>query len=141
MNDEPDRFVLDACALIAYFHDEVGAERLEQLLDQAHLDEIELYVASVNAYEVFYDALRRTGSERANELLADVYSLPLSVVETIDQVLIQLAGRFKVTYRMSLADSLALALAGRLNARLVTTDHHEFDVVEAAGAASFYWLR
>lgn len=141
MEDEPERFVLDACALIAYLNGEEGSERLEQLLDRARLNEVELYVASVNVYEVFYDALRRVGAEQASVLLSDVYSLPLNVIEVVDQTLIRLAGRFKVNYQMSVADSLALALAERLNALLVTTDHHEFDAVEADDAAFFYWLR
>lgn len=46
MEDEPERFVLDACALIAYLNGEGGSERLEQLLDRARLNEVELYVAS-----------------------------------------------------------------------------------------------
>ncbi len=30
----PDRFVFDACALIAYFTDEEGAEKAERLIEQ-----------------------------------------------------------------------------------------------------------
>ncbi|MGC8781688.1 MAG: PIN domain-containing protein [Anaerolineae bacterium] len=56
---EPECFVLDACALIAYLNDESGAEKVESLLDQAHQGQAQLYMASVNVYEVFYDCLKR----------------------------------------------------------------------------------
>ena len=62
-------FVLDACALIAFFNDEQGADRVDQLITQAEAGEAQLYVASVNLYEVYYDALRRGAAEKAEELL------------------------------------------------------------------------
>jgi len=34
-----------------------------------------------------------------------------------------------------------LALADKEKAIVISTDHHEFDVVEAAKELSFYWLR
>jgi hypothetical protein len=42
---------------------------------------------------------------------------------------------------MSLADSFALGLAKQLNARVVSTDHHELDAVEKSGEVQFFWLR
>ena len=135
------RFVIDACALIAFFNDETGAEKLELLFEQAHKDEVVLYAASVNFYQVYYDALRRGTPEKAEQLLLDLYSLPVTVVEIVDQNVMRVAGYFKTTYRLSLADSVALALAKQFSARLVSTDHHEFDVLEKAGEVQFFWLR
>lgn len=74
-------------------------------------------------------------------MLTDLYALPLIVVENIDQSLVLLAAYFKTKHRMSVADSFALALATQLDAFLISTDHHEFDAVEKAGDAKFFWLR
>ncbi|MBM2848853.1 MAG: PilT protein domain protein [Anaerolineales bacterium] len=134
-------FVLDACALIAFFNDEQGADRVDQLITQAEAGEAQLYVASVNLYEVYYDALRRGAAEKAEELLNDLYALPITVIETIDKALMRRAGYFKTTYRVSVADSIALGLAQLLGAHLVSTDQHEFDTLEQAGAAQFFRLR
>ena len=100
----------------------------------------ELYVASVNIYEVYYDCLRRD-EQTARQLVDDVYQLPLMVIETIDRTLMQAAGSFKANYRVSLADSVALGLTRQLSARLVSTDHHEFDPIELVGTVQFKWLR
>ena len=64
-------FVLDACALIAYFNDEVGAEVVEDLLERARQDRARLYVAAVNVYELFYDCLKRDAAT-AQQLVDDV---------------------------------------------------------------------
>jgi len=47
----------------------------------------------------------------------------------------------KSTYRISLADSLALAESSLSGAMLITSDHHEFDVIEAAENINFNWFR
>ena len=138
--DLGERFVLDACALIAYFNDEVGAEVVEDLLERARQDRARLYVAAVNVYELFYDCLKRDAAT-AQQLVDDVYGLPLTVVEALDRALMQHAGGFKTTYRVSLADSVALGLAQQHNAHLVSSDHHEFDPIDGDGKVQFWWIR
>ena len=52
-DDQVERFVFDACALIAYLNDEPGADKVEDLLDQAQQNRVQVYVTAVNIYEVF----------------------------------------------------------------------------------------
>jgi uncharacterized protein len=54
-----NRFVIDACALIAYLNGETGADAIDDLLRQSRNGEAELYASSINIYEVYYDCLRR----------------------------------------------------------------------------------
>jgi uncharacterized protein len=137
---QAERFVLDACALIAYLNDEPGADGVADLLERAQQGRAHLYVAAVNIYEVYYDCLKRDAAQ-AKQLVEDVYGLPISVVEALDRPLMVAAGWFKVAYRVSLADSVALGLAQELNARFVSTDHHELDRIERDGKAPLHWLR
>lgn len=141
MANSINRYVLDACALIAFFNDEEGAEKAEHLFEQAKASEAELSTMSINLYEVYYDALRHKPLEEAKKLLADMYTLPITIVEKLDRPLIQLAAYYKTTYSMSVADSFALALATQLDASLVSTDHHEFDAVDKSDEVAFFWLR
>lgn len=137
---QPECFVFDACALIAYLNDEPGADKAESLLEQAHEGHVRLYIASVNVYEVFYDCLKRD-TTTARQLLDDIYNLPMTIIETLDRPLMDTAGWFKVTYRISLADSIALGLAQSMNAHFVSTDHHELDQIARDGKMQFHWLR
>ncbi|MCI0691519.1 type II toxin-antitoxin system VapC family toxin [candidate division KSB1 bacterium] len=136
-----EHFVFDACAFITVFNNEIGADKAEQLIERAESGEVALYVASINIYEVYYDALRSGSLDDAEELLNDLYALPITIVETIDQNIMRQAAHFKITHKMSLADSIALGLAKHLNARVVSTDHHEFDAVEKSGEVKVFWLR
>ena len=138
--EQADRYVFDACALIAYLNDEIGAKVVEDLVALALQERVQLYVAAVNVYELFYDCLKRDAAT-ALQLVDDIYSLPLTVVEVLDRALMQRAGGFKVAYRISLANSVALGLAAQLNAHLVSSDHHEFDQIERDGKALFHWIR
>jgi PIN domain nuclease of toxin-antitoxin system len=119
LTDEDELFVFDACALIAYFNDEVGAAVVEDLLERARQGHARLYVAAVNVYELYYDCVKHDAAT-AQQLVDDVYGLPLTVVENLDRSLMTHAGGFKTTYRVSLADSIALGLARQQSAYLVS---------------------
>ena len=95
----------------------------------------------LNLCEVYYDAYRQGGKRIADQLLRDVGKLPIRFVRTISRPLLQEAGRLKAAGRISLADAFAVALANLKGGRLITTDHHEFDPVEARGDGEFYWIR
>jgi hypothetical protein len=59
----------------------------------------------------------------------------------MDRALMQHAGGFKATYRVSLADSVALGLAQQHNAHLVSSDHHEFDPINRDGKVQFCQIK
>ena len=94
----------------------------------------------MNVYDLFHDCRKRDAAT-ALQLVDDIYSLPLTVVEAFHRALMQRVGGFKVAHRISLADLVALGLAAQLNAHLVSSDHHEFDQIERDGKALFHWIR
>jgi predicted nucleic acid-binding protein len=139
---QPVLYVLDASALIAFLTAEEGSILVATLLAQARKGEIELHLAAINLLEVYYDYLKRGASKKeATEFLDSLYHLPLSVIDRLDRPWLEQAAMLKVTFNISVADSLGLALAQQLQASLVTADHHEFDAIEAAGVARFHWIR
>ena len=62
------------------------------------------------------------------------------VLSEIPNDIIREAGRFKTSYSISLADSIAAATAKNLGAVLVTKDE-ELKAVEDAGEFSILWLK
>jgi len=128
-------YVLDACALIAFFNDEPGAEKMEAL------HEVTIVMSVVNLYEVYYDSLRSGGQSTASALLSDVDELSIEIVRQCSDELLEQAALFKVNEKVSLADSFALGLAKLRSGKLVSTDHHEFDPIDQKGLVEFYWLR
>jgi len=133
-----ETLVLDACALIAFFNDEPGANIVQDALSS----DANSLVAAVNVYEVVYDVFRTTGKTESAERALDLISrLSCKIQWRLDPNLMLEAAHYKKTYKMSLADSIALGLAKLNQARLVTSDHHEFDPIDDAGDAQFLWIR
>ena len=81
------------------------------------------------------------GEGKARELWARALLLPMEIRRDLDDEFVHRVGAWKVRYSISYADAFALALAEREGVPLITTDHREFDVVEADGTAGFLWLR
>ncbi|MDR2167577.1 MAG: type II toxin-antitoxin system VapC family toxin [Clostridiales bacterium] len=135
-------FILDACALIAFLKDEEGAEIVGNLISGAYRGEIDLFINRVNLMEVYYGFYRSRGKEYALRFLRTVGKWKINVYDFTDEVLIE-AGRLKVSYRISLADSVVLGQAIVSGAVLLTADHHEFNIIEKQGleGIEFCWIR
>jgi len=133
--------VLDACAVIAFLTGEEGADKVKALLEAAAGSTTEIHIHRINLLEVYYDTYKVGGSEQADRIYKKILALPIIVEDVLDDALLFKAGELKAMNRISLADAVALALASRLGAALVTSDHHEFDAIKAAEHFSFEWIR
>jgi predicted nucleic acid-binding protein len=67
--------------------------------------------------------------------------MPIGFHHTFDEAFLKQAAEFKARHKMSVTDSFLLAQATRLDASVITSDHHEFDAVEQAGLCRFAWMR
>ncbi len=131
-------YVLDACALIAFFEGEQGADQVGDIL----LSGLPVHIAAINVLEVCYDVQRTRGhSNAAREVIKAIRELGIQIEWEMTETWVLAASTFKSRGRLSLADAIALALAQSFNVNLVTADHHEFDPLERAGLASFEWIR
>jgi predicted nucleic acid-binding protein len=136
-----ETFVLDASALIAFLNDEEGADIAEDVFQKAKMGNCVIYMNKLNILEIYYVVYRRAGKEIAEDVLVKMLNLPLIVIDTLNDDLFKEAGRLKATYKISLADSIALAEAKTREARILTADHHEFDLLDKEGEVVFYWIR
>ena len=134
-------YVLDACAVIAFINDEEGAEIIEKILVGAVKKENKVIINKINLLEIYYNFAREYNSETLKEAYYRIISLPMEINDLLNDDLFYEAARLKATYRISLADSIALAEASIRKAELLTSDHHEFDIVEANEKIRFRWFR
>jgi predicted nucleic acid-binding protein len=81
------------------------------------------------------------GRAKADEALVTIKKLPIVIQSNLSDEVFNEAGRFKASYRISLADSIALAEASVSGGELLTADHHEFDVIEKQEKIKFHWIR
>jgi predicted nucleic acid-binding protein len=135
-------YILDACALLALFNDEEGADIVENILDQARNNEISLIMNAANLIEVYYDRIRAVGTEQADTLIHDIYdTFPISFIETLSPDIVREAARLKAAAKMSFADTILVATAVCTGATVVTCDHVELEPVAKQGIVPFLWIR
>ncbi len=134
-------FALDACGLIAFLGDEPGAKVIEILLRRAFIKDCEIYMHIIHLLEVYYGVYREHGKDKADEIYNKVINLPIIIIDRLTEEHIKEAGRLKASYKISVADSIILACGRLNNAKIVTSDHHEFDIIDNAGETPFYWFR
>ncbi len=125
--------------MIAYLRDEPGADIVESfLLD----DDCQCLAHSINLCEVYYDFMRVKNEATAHSAITDLYDVGIIAREDLDQSFWQDAGKYKAEIkRISLADCFAIALANRMNAEIVTSDHHEFDSIAKRGICAIKFIR
>ena len=134
-------FILDACALVAFFNDESGADVVERLLNDANNGNCIVVMNKYNLLEVYYGYLRANGENFAESVFSIVASSCIKIPDILTDNLFRQAGKLKVAYRLSLADAIFLAQAIEDNAIVVTSDHHELNIVEQSGKFEFLWIR
>jgi len=118
-------FVLDSYALLAYFRNEEGGEKIEQLLNEAVADKHELHMTCINAGEVYYMVSRKDGADKAALVWKALQQFPIHIYE-IDMAFTHKAALLKAKYKISYADAFAAALTINKKATLITGDS-EFD--------------
>jgi PIN domain nuclease of toxin-antitoxin system len=132
-------FILDGSAMIAYLRKEAGWDVVASLLADVNNT---CFAHAINLCEVFYD-FRRAGGEPAGQAaLARLYAASVLPRADMDPALWQQAGRHKADYRqISIADCFCIALAQRLNAEAVTSDHREFGPIASLGVCPVTFIR
>jgi PIN domain nuclease of toxin-antitoxin system len=132
-------YVLDACALIAFFRREVGGEVVRDILMDARP---KVAIHAINMYEVYYDLDRTEGIEAANRSLVVAVEVGIEIREDMDPTFWKVAGQLKSRIKkISVADSFAIALTNRLDATLVTSDHAEFDKIAERNICKILFIR
>jgi len=128
MPKKPKAIVLDSWAVIAYLEDEPAAERVADIISDAHEQGIPLFMTVVNAGEVWYIVAREASASDAEASIKQLRDLGIEFVGA-DWDLAKDAGQFKSKNKMSFADCFAAALAKQRKAHLATGDR-EFKQIE-----------
>ena len=135
------RYVLDACALLALLRNEPGADIVADAINAANNGEAEIIMHKANLLEVYYDLYRFLGKDKADIILSEIIKRPININAEITEQIFTEAGRLKASYKISFADSFALAQAIVSDSELLTSDHHEFDTIEQHNEVRIKWVR
>ena len=135
---EQNRFVLDSYAVMAFLEGTPGVEQVKKLFREANEDVCHLFMSTINVGEVLYLMERESGLSAAQDALARIDELPISVID-ISRAHTIVASHLKARGRISFADCYAAALGIIEHATIVTGDQ-EFKRLENASIIPVLWL-
>jgi predicted nucleic acid-binding protein len=114
-------FVLDSYALLAFFGNEEGGQKVEQLLNEAASGKHELYLTCINAGEVYYMSSRKDGASKAEIVWKAICQFPIHIIDA-DMEFTLAAAKLKAKYSISYVDAFAATLTIKRKAILITGD-------------------
>ena len=120
--------VLDSFALVSFFHKEPGWEKVKEVFYSLSSEKQRAVLSIINWGEFYYIVKRRVGKIKADETLALLDQLPVSVL-SVDDELVKEAADIKADFAVSYADAFCIATARRSEAEILTSDP-EFKLVE-----------
>jgi len=130
-------YVLDAFAFMAYFENEPGAERVEQILQEVRDGKARAFISIINLGEVVYNTERKHGLNKAQDTLALIQEMPVEVLPADDQTVLA-AAHIKANHPISYADAFVIVAAQKLDGIVMTGDPEFYDVTELA---KIEWLK
>ena len=119
MARKPRAYVFDAWAMLAYLEDEPSAAQIADMISTANEQDIPLYLAVVNAGEVWGTICRELSEAEAETAMKELRNLRIRM-ESVDWELAAHAALLKFQYGVSYVDAFAAALASIKRADLVT---------------------
>jgi predicted nucleic acid-binding protein len=122
------RVVLDASAVMTFFLNRPGADKVEELIHLGVAGKRELLMSVVNWGEVYYSTWRAHGPGVARKIIEDIAQLPIEIVAaTLD--LTRAAAELRADLKLPYTDCFAASLAAQRKASLATSDK-DFATVE-----------
>src|SRR5271165_3738424 len=97
------RTVLDASALMTFFEDRPGADKVEDLIRLGVEGKRQLLMSVVNWGEVYYYTWRAKGPGVARKVLNDIAQLPLEIVDA-DLELTRSAAELRAEHKLPYSD-------------------------------------
>lgn len=72
--------LFDSHALLAFFQGEPGADRVDEILQDARQRSFDIFICMMNLGEIIYLTQRRFGDEKKIEVVSRIYQLGLKVL-------------------------------------------------------------
>jgi predicted nucleic acid-binding protein len=120
---------------------EKGADNIRDLFQKAADGKIMLMMSKFNFLEVYYKIYKAYGKKEADDFFNTIGQMPILIKDVLTDEVFKEAGRLKSKYKLSIADSVAVAESIINKASLVTADHHEIEPIEKVEKINVTWFR
>lgn len=130
------RIVFDSHALLTFFQNEKGADKVEKTIRTVNKDGGRKLIHIINLAEILYITKRTFGEAEKIQVYAAIKRMDFEIVQATED-LVFFASDLKAEYSISFADCFALATAITNDAKIITGDP-EFK--EVAHLVDVVWI-
>ncbi|HEY9706199.1 MAG TPA: type II toxin-antitoxin system VapC family toxin [Allocoleopsis sp.] len=131
--------ILDACAVIAFFRNETGADIVRKTIIKS---DNYCMIHVINLCEVYYDFYRSSNETEAEKIVQELGNINVKIRYDLTSDFWRKVGRYKATIkRVSMADCFALSLANQEHGILLTSDRKEFEPIIPLNICSIMFIR
>jgi PIN domain nuclease of toxin-antitoxin system len=114
--------ILDTSAILALIKKEKGWENIEKLLETSEKNGESTFIHAINFIELTYKCQQLYGNKISNQIISDLQSPFLGIMNYIDTDLNLYAAHIKANYHLSLGDAIGLAYTKIMNGTFWTAD-------------------
>jgi predicted nucleic acid-binding protein len=118
---EAERYTLDTSAVMAYFANEAGAEKVEAILSLAERRRADVFASFMTYFEVLYGVWERLDAQAGKAAYLRLKALAVTRLDVSEQLTLA-AARIKATHDLSVADAWICATAVLTRSQLVHKD-------------------
>jgi len=122
--------LLDASALLAFLKKEKGWENIEKLLSSSQKNGTSVFIHALNFVELIYKCEQIFGPKKTHQIIADLQSPFLGIINYLDTDLTLFVAHLKANYHLSLAEAVGLAHTKIMNATFWTADNALEDIAK-----------
>lgn len=115
------KYVLDSFALIAFFENEPGADKVARILRDINGKKSHGFMSVINWGEIYYNTMREAGIDKAEKVMKQFNKHSIQLIDA-NRDLTYRAAKLKAIYHIAYADCFAAALSIKLKATVVTGD-------------------
>jgi len=116
------KIVLDAWAILALIYkEEPAATTVKEIFNQTGSIKTSITISWINIGEIYYLIARRKSIPAANEVIAEIQQLPISLHLPSKSDILE-AAAVKSKHKLSYADAFAVALSQKINGIIYTGD-------------------
>ena len=131
--------ILDACAVIAFFRNETGADLVREPITNQNNNKM---IHVINLGEVYYNFYRYIGESETEKLIQELRNINIKTRFDLRGNFWRQVSKYKaVIKRISLADCFALTLANQEKGILVTSDRKEFEPIVPLNICQIDFIR
>jgi len=116
------KYLLDTKALIAFFNNEDGADKVAAILEEIDENKAEGFISAITVTELYYLYSRLVGGRVAKERIEQLKLSNLKIIPINEEIAMK-AGEYKIK-AIPIADALIAASAHFIDAHVVTDDEH-----------------